>query len=271
MNSWIAWLAALALVISLGAFAPARAQDTGDEQVTETSEESTEWETRETTPAPRPGAASGQGQTIEATIEQIEQLIAAPPSARLGREVDEPDRPASLFDDPRRVRALLGEDPGYVYVPAGNAPMIVPWGRERVMAAELVAEAQQLLAEGKLDEALVKVNQVLEKFPKAEGARQALELRNQIERRMVAAGPTTGEAPVAFTPVSLPPWVEQNTRGVMFDKTAPKGSTVLIGDYVLAAGDSIPNYPGIRIKEIAERLVVFDFQGEQFRLQVEGE
>lgn len=210
---------------------------------------------------------------IEATVEQLEELIAAPASARLGREVDEPEQQTALFGDPDRVRRLLGDEPRYVYIPAGDDPMIVPWVRERVMAAELVAEAEQLLQEGKHKDALARVNQVLERFPRAEGAKQAVLLKGRITRLLEGSSVSgsSQEAPIQMPPPDIPQWVQQNTRGVLYNTEKPQESFALIGDYVLARGETIPNYPGIQVDRFEKGAVILKYQGQEYKLLVEGE
>ncbi len=223
------------------------------------------------------GEPPAEGERIEATVEELERLINAPAEARLGREVDEPDQPFALFQDKDRVDELLGKDPRYVYIPAGSDPMIVPWVRNRVMAEELVAEAKELMAGGKYDEALGKVKTVLERFSDAEteAVGEARRMRERLdtliaERNEVAeVGEISLEVPAGPQPV-LPAWIPENTKGIIFDVKDPDQSTVLIGEYILKVGDSIPSYPGITVYEIKKGMVTLDYQGTKFRLLVEG-
>jgi len=209
---------------------------------------------------------------VEATVEQLEQLINAPREARLGREVDEPVQAPSLFGDPVTVQRLLGEDPRYVYIPAGEDPMIVPWVRDRVKAAELLTEAQQLYAEGKLQDALVKAKIILEQFPRTDSVGKALDLKNRIEAELRRARPVPSDEkqiPVQEQRI-LPPWIHENTRGVVFDVGNPDSSSVLLGDFILNLGDPIPSYPGIKVAKIEKSMVTYDYQGEMFQVMVEG-
>ncbi len=211
---------------------------------------------------------------VEYTAEQLEQMINAPPAARLGRELDEPDKPFALFSDKKRIAELLGEEPGYVYQPMGTDPMIVPWVRNRVMAAELVQEARELVGNGKYDEALAKVDLVLERFGDTDSVEKARELKMQIDKLKQSAVPPPEpgalQPPPDKTVVSLPVWITENTKGVIFDVKDPKNSTVLIGEYILHVGDMIPSFPGIKIAAIDKSSVTMDYQGQSFRLRVEG-
>ncbi len=210
---------------------------------------------------------------IEATVEKIEEMIALPPTAQLGREIDEPEKPTALFSDAKRIQELLGDEPRYVYVPMGGDPMIVPWVRERVMASELLAEAEQHFREGRMQEAIVRCNMIVERFPRSDGAPKAQALKSRIEKMMAAPEPgKEGEIrPIEVVRQPLPTWIQQNTRGILFNQESPKESLVLIGDFLLATGDTIPNYAGIRVKEISKSIVTYDFQGDLYKVMVEGD
>jgi len=218
-------------------------------------------------PAPTP-----QPQRIEATVEQLEELINAPEEAQLGREVDENlNQPFALFNDKKRIEDLLGDNPSYVYIPSGTDPMIVPWIRNRVMAAELVSEAAELKSTGKYQDALDKVNLVLERFGDSDSVDKARKLKQELE--MLASSPgETPRLPVPTdpTPPTLPIWIPENTRGVVYDVNDPANSSVLIGEYILRAGETIPSYPGIKVVAIGRSEVTLDYQGQVFRLPVEG-
>lgn len=220
---------------------------------------------------PTPVGTPEGGKRVEATVEQLEQLINAPPEARLGREIDEPAKPFSLFKDQKRIDQLLGENPRYVYIPMGTDPMILPWVRNRVMAAELVQEALELKSSGKYQEALSKVDLVLDRFGDTDSVEKARQLKMQLEA--IVHNESGGEGPKVTpgpTPRTLPVWIPENTRGIVFDVHDPKNSSVLIGEYILHAGESIPSYPGIKVVEIQRSMVTLNYQGEVFQLPVEG-
>ena len=208
---------------------------------------------------------------VEATVEEIERYINAPAPARLGREVDEKDKPVALFGDPDSVRRLLGEEPRYVYIPSGEDPMIVPWVRDQVMAAELMIEAQQLYKEGKYEEALAKVRVVIEQFSRTDSLGKAQDLRKAIESEIVKPAESSGDAPkITAMKRKFPEWIEKNTSGVIYDESDPKLSKVLVGDFVLGMGDSVPSYAGIKVVHIEKSMVTFDFQGDLHQVPVEG-
>ena len=223
-----------------------------------------------------PPGSSGV-EEVEASIEDIEKLISAPPSAQLGREVDEPTAPTSLFGEQERINELLGSEPRYVYLPAGGDPMIIPWVRDRVMATELLEEASNILEKNRgkwnpelLLQAKEKVVEVIERFPDTEQAKHALELREKIDRILDSRRGTEGEALPVGQEVKLPAWIRDNTRGVVFDEEHPEESAVLIGDFVVQKNSRIKSYPGITIEHIDESKVVFKYQGKLFPIPVEG-
>lgn len=272
----IAWILAILLPVGL-----APAQEEGQvegESPAEIEEVATEAEPALAEPAlppvAAPAAPTPPPERIEATIEQLEQLINAPREARLGREVDEPAQAPTLFGDSATIQRLLGEDPRYVYIPAGEDPMIVPWVRDRVKAAELLAEAQQLVAEGKLQDALIKTKIILDQFSRTDSVGKALELKNRIEAELRRALAQQRPGDIKQLPVQeqriLPPWIQGHTRGVVFDIANPDASSVLLGDFILNLGDPVPSYPGIKIAKIENNIVTYDYQGELFQVMVEG-
>lgn len=268
----IAWILAMLLPVGLlTAQEEGEGQDPSPPEIEALAPESVPEQAPPTVPA-APALPTPIPERIEATIEQLEQLINAPREAQLGREVDEPAQPLSLFGDPVTIQRLLGEDPRYVYIPAGDDPMIVPWVRDRVKAAELLVEAQKLYTEGKLQEALAKARIILDQFPRTDSVGKALELKNRIEAELRRARPRQDETlpiPVQEQRI-LPPWIQENTRGLVFDEDNPEGSLVLLGDFNLKVGDPVPSYPGIKIAKIEKGIVTFDYQGELFQVMVEG-
>lgn len=218
-------------------------------------------------------ATSAGAPKVEATIEQIENLISAPPEARIGREIDEGKNREVLFGDPKRIAQLLGEDPRFVYIPAGGDPMIVPWIRERVMALEILDEAKSLYKQRQLQAALQKVKTVIESYSGTDAAKEARELSQKIEKELatdVAGGNNTPIPKPEDQGLPLPPWIQNNTRGVAFNETSPTDSIVLVGDFALRPGETVPSFPGITIKEVAKGTVTYDYQGSLHKVQVEG-
>lgn len=268
MKTWLSWLALASLLWAIPPALLAQDSTTTDEQP------ATEEEVVEATPTALPTPVPTQGgERIEATVEQLEQLINAPEEARLGREVDESDQPFTLFGDRKRIEELLGDNPRYVYVPSGTDPMIVPWVRNRVMAAELLSEAREFFMAGRLQDALDKLNMILERFGDSDSVEKTRELKMTIEKRIAegnATKPDPNLIPPGPTPRDLPVWISENTRGIVFDVDDAKKSSVLIGEYILHPGESIPSYPGIKVVAIDRSRVTLDYQGQVFQLQVEG-
>ncbi len=230
--------------------------------------------------------ATGLGR-VEATVDEIDAMIALPPGARL-READEDLANPSDAIRRRGVENLLGAAPRFVYVPQGISPMIIPWVREQVVLEELEMEVARLRATGRpenLQKALETVRRVNEQYganPNAAWARAAEttllaqlrapdEATDQPERPIeVVQGPSAEE-------VILPAWIRDNTKGVMFDKENPGRSMVLVGRDLLNPGQRVPRYSQVIVKEIGQSnvdnrvedgYVVFEFRSRDFRVPV---
>jgi hypothetical protein len=236
--------------------------------------------------SPAADEADGLGR-VEATVDEIDAMIALPPGARL-READEDlTNPADAIRE-RGVENLLGTAPRFVYVPQGISPMIIPWVREQVVLEELEMEVARLRATGApedLQKALETVRRVNEQYganPNAAWARVAettllAQLRGpedataQPEQPLeVVQGPTAEE-------IILPAWIRDNTKGVMFDKQDPGRSMVLVGRDLLNPGQRVPRYSQVIVKEIGQSqvdnrvedgYVVFEFRSRDFRVPV---
>lgn len=227
--------------------------------------------------AAAPPAASPAGPNVEASVEQLERLINLPQPARLGRESEERSTPSNVFVDPATRERLLGKNPRFVYFPEGPDPMIVTWLRDAILAQELLDDARLARTNQDLKGAEAKLAELIERFPATEAARQAqrelAEIRREIQSQ-IASGSQSGTKPKDDAPKPpvvtqqlLPPWVVQNTNGVMLTKIP----SVLVGDHILTVGQSVPRFAGVKVKRIEESRVVYEFQGQEFPIEVVGQ
>jgi hypothetical protein len=275
---------AVALVMAALPFAPLAAQDA--EEQSETSQSTVPGiEVLVGEEMPDTGSDEDLGR-VEATVDEIDALIALPAGARL-READEDlTNPADAIRE-RGVENLLGAAPRFVYVPQGISPMIIPWVREQVILEEFEMEVAKLRATGtpeNLQKALETVRRINAQYgtnPNAAWAREAepmllAQLRgpedatNQEQPIEVVQGPRSEE-------VILPAWIRENTKGVMYDKENPGRSMVLVGRDLLNPGQRVPRYSQVVIKEIGQSqvdnrvedgYVVFEFRSRDFRVPV---
>lgn len=221
-------------------------------------------------------AASPAGPNVEASVEQLERLINLPQPARLGRESEERSTPSNVFVDPATRERLLGKNPRFVYFPEGPDPMIVTWLRDAILAQELLDDARLARTNQDLKGAEAKLAEMIERFPATEAARQGQRELTEVRREIQIAdtsrrpGPQSGPpvvAPPVVTQQLLPPWVVQNTNGVMLTKIP----SVLVGDHILTVGQSVPRFAGVKVKRIEESRVVYEFQGQEFPIEVVGQ
>lgn len=187
------------------------------------------------------------------------------PNINLGRESQDTGQVANLFEDPE-VRRMLGDNPRFIYGALRSPdPMIFPPVRNAAIYAELTAEAERLIKQGKLEEAQQCYKRILDLNDK----RYALEMRNkiaQLNNRMGAARMILEDE--AMIDVKLPPWVRTNTRGILYDETDPM---VLVGDYTLRIGDPVPSHPEVRVEAVTKRTVTYRVADRQsFNVAVKG-
>ena len=225
--------------------------------------------------------AEGDNTRIEATVEEIEMLISLPRSAQLGREADEdPRAPRNLFKSKEVRDALLGTKPDFVYFPEGIDPMIIPWVRNQIVAAELLDDVREMIARGDLNSlrrAQEITEEIVSRYKDTDQAPQAGRMRTQILTEITrlttkAAGPENPDATPTGPAIAPPPrWIISNTRGVIVDKVHPEDSYVLIGDDILRQGDKVPRFPQVVIQEILPGEVIFQYQGHDFLVRVKSE
>ncbi len=222
---------------------------------------------------------------VEATVDEIDALIALPAGARLREADEDPNNPSDAFEE-RGVENLLGTSPRVVYVPQGISPMIIPWVREQVVLEELQEEVNRLRSSGtpeNLQKALEISRRAIEQYggnPNAQWARQAeasllVALRSPDEQQdetpvEIVQGPSTED-------VVLPAWIRDNTMGIMFDRSNPANSLVVVGRELLNPGQRVPRYSQVVVKEVGQSTVgdkvedgyvVYEFRNREFLVPV---
>lgn len=275
---------ALALAFSPGAslFAQQAEEDVESIEETATPDEVEDLEMEESDLSP--DLEPQELGRVEATIDEIDALIALPEGARLREADEDPANPTDAFEQ-RGVENLLGTAPKFVYVPQGISPMIIPWVREQVILEELQEEVSRLRSSGTpedLQKALEISRAAIEQYggnPNAGWARQSEAalldaLRSPEDREQepmeVVTGPQSDD-------VVLPAWIRENTLGVMIDQSNPGGSLVLIGRDLLNPGQRVPRYSQVVVKEVGQSsvddivedgYVVYEFRNREFLVPV---
>lgn len=283
------FLLAAAMACGMGILAlPAFAQE--EEEFSEIEGDPNDPEAQMAAEEAAGGPTTGEADSsanVEATVADIESLISLPSSAQLGRESDEAmDKPVNLFESPEVMRTLLGNKPRYVYFPEGTDPMIIPWVRNQVVAAELLADAMQVFKRAQTDGNVKDAQRAADLFasiieryketPQVADAKKYLDEVNvwiSVQTMPTPPGGDKGKEPVppGGTLITLPPWVQSNTRGIIHDTENPEGSRVLVGNYILKAGDTLERFPAVSIKEIGQAQVVYSYSGKEFLVAVKSD
>lgn len=210
---------------------------------------------------------------LDASVSELEQLIGAPGGVRIREFQEDLENPPNLFDSDERIQDIFGDTPRFIYFPEGVDPMIIPWVRERIVAEELFEEARVATANQDWERALGILAEIRENYPNTEhGQRAPAELARVQGLRDAERAPTTETAepdlPVApeAQQVVLPNWIAQNTNGVMLSEDP----IVIVGNDFLRIGDRVPRYSSVIVKAISESEVVYEFQNQDFAVEVVG-
>jgi len=186
------------------------------------------------------------------------------------KEIGELATPRALLRDSPALQRLLGEDPPFVYDPAGRPdPMLIPWTRAHVMFGELSAIAEQAIAAKNWQMADTAYRRMLaldsqESRAKAQAGLDRLEQLVAQEQEARLPGSTKPRE------AKLPAWVAANTRSVIVDKNQPM---CLVGSFVLKVGDTVPRQPiEVTVAKIEPSAVHYKVQDKIFVVKIqEGE
>jgi hypothetical protein len=224
----------------------------------------------EETPAVTPG---GKAPVIEATVDDIDRLIALPEGGKLAAESDEdPANPKAIFKDANIRAEVFGESPIFVYYPDGPDPMIIPWIRQQIVAQELLEKARLLEQAGDNPKAMETYQIIVDNHantPSIAEGRMGLE-RTRIKilnANTDRIGDPPPETPTG-TQIELPKAVADATSAIYYFGSA--GSQVIIFDEILSIGDKVPRHSGVVVKDIQPGMVTFQYQGREFPIQVDG-
>lgn len=204
--------------------------------------------------------------------------------SQLGREVDDLEFAAGLFDDEETVKALLSEEPAYIYRPDDLPdPMLIPWKRWEAVAGDLIADAKLLQGKdrGKALEILQRIvddremaktkaavqaralikqinAQIAEEERRAEEARLAEIARKQKEAEAAQAAKVAAAQQNALVKpkLELPSPVRNMVVAIYWSADDPR---IMLADDLLQEGDPAPGYPEVVIKKIEKKRVVFHF------------
>lgn len=187
----------------------------------------------------------------------------------LGRESEEDE--AMLATDLFKqdgLRRLLGDEPRFIYDPAERPdPMLVPWVRRAAIFKEFSEVAEALVKHGDLDKAIEVYKRILDlhdlRFtPLVQAKLQEIALKQAKVIELSASQQGLVEK------IELPAWIHDNTTGVI---TAPGQDVCLIGDDMLHVGQTVPNYPFVKIATITPKQVVYEIKGKTFEVKLNDE
>ena len=242
-----------------------------DEEVATDETTAAEDVAAEATPTPAPG---GKAPVIEATVDDIDRLIALPEGGKLSAESDEdPNNPKAIFKDASIREAVFGERPTFVYYPDGLDPMIIPWIRQQIVAQELLEKARLLENAADWNKAMETYQVIVDNHaatPSINEGRAGLErVRAIILAQQTPDGKDrTTEIVPPEGKVELPKAIADATSAIYFFGST--GSQVIIFDEILSVGDKVPRHSNVVVKSIEPGLVTFQYQGREFPIQVDG-
>lgn len=185
----------------------------------------------------------------------------------LGHESEETEAllATNLFKKPDILR-LLGNNPRFVYNPQERTdPMVVPWVRRAAIFKELSAQADKLMADKKFDQAVVLYQRILQLNDQRFTPIAHAKLVAIAEQQNAAALALLNSAKTAEPPVVLPPWVQDNTTGVIISRDR---NMCLVGNYMLHIGDSVPDFPDVKVAAIAQSKVVYRIKAKTFEVSL---
>ncbi len=181
---------------------------------------------------------------------------------------DAPVMATDLFQQPE-IRQMLGDEPRFVYNPNGRPdPMLLPWVRNEAIFKELSAQAEALEEAGEYDAAIA----LYQRIQRMGDPRFNLIAQDKImaiaQAQAAQVQSAMAEAYVPEIKVELPNWVAENTTGVIVGEDR---SLCLVGDFMLAEGEALPNYPEVRVAAISDKLVTYQVQHETFEVELKHE
>lgn len=200
----------------------------------------------------------------ELSIEDLENMI----GGKTGEAQEDP-KGTSLLSDAATRQSIFGTNaPKFVYINQGADPMIIPWVRSAIVAQELWERAATLRTAGEREQAIEVLKNLIDQVPESPEAKNAPGAISAIQKEIGGPGtttPTTITTPTTEK-ITLPNEVVINTTGVLLS-AEPK---VLVFDYILQVGDRIPRYAAIRVKAITPSQVIYEYEGEEFAVDVDG-
>jgi hypothetical protein len=192
------------------------------------------------------------------------------------REMDEESFPLQIL--PKVMQLLLRKNQKqFEYDAKGEEdPMVIPWVRKEILAAEHLTAAKKLLAEAEVVpekdlklkiylKAIEEFDRVIEMDPSARFGKEAQAFRDKSREAIdrIQQADRVGNTPPP--PPKPPEWVVLNTKAIIFDQSPEKKHIALVGDNMLKVNDTVPRYPAVKIVEIQRDVVVYEFQYEANR------
>ena len=193
------------------------------------------------------------------------------PSLNLGSESQDTEalHATDLFNSPEMLR-LLGDEARFRYDPAGRPdPMLVPWVRSKAIFTELTANAQKMMEQNRLDEAVSLYQRILELNDTRYTAiaMEKIEEIAQMQNEMARAAMQAANPQVIEENIELPSWVAENTTGVI---VSPTERLCLVGEHMLMIGDAVPDFPDVVVGSIDNDLVTYQIRQKNFEVVLEN-
>lgn len=209
---------------------------------------------------------SGTAESVSATVAKAGQAAAEDAKAvSLGRECDENEAllATNLFKS-KDMRRLLGDEPRFIYNPEERPdPMIVPWVRRAAIYKELSSLADSFTGLGQFDKAVELYQRILQLDDPRYNAEVHAKLTAIAEKQNAKAMAVMQASHPVEERIDLPPWIHDNTTGVI---VSPGREMCLVGEYMLHIGDTVPNYPDVRVATISQHKVTYQIRNRSFEV-----
>lgn len=201
-------------------------------------------------------------------------ITASEPRDQFGKQMDlglESEDTAALqartvMNTPEMLR-LLGENPRFTYDATGlQDPMLVPWARNAAIFKELSEQAEALMSEGELDRAAEVYQRILALNDSRYTMLATAKLTEIAGRQNAVALEVLAQQEVVVElPPELPIWVQENTTAVIVSSDSP---ICMVGEYMLTVGETLPNYPEVKVASIEDDRVFYQVRNQTFEVEL---
>ncbi|GAB4310988.1 MAG: hypothetical protein Kow0059_00760 [Candidatus Sumerlaeia bacterium] len=179
---------------------------------------------------------------------------------------EEMNAAVQILKNRQRIERILGPGQIFLYDPTKLAkpfrdPMIIPWTRYNKDLPQILRRIENLMQEGKLDQARAELVNIKTNFPDNPYMQRIEEMIYQIDHHNPDATPTPTPTP------RFPVKILDDTRGILY---SPEEPLVIIGEDVLRVGDTVRQNEEVTVKRIEPSRVVFEYKGIEYEKVIDA-